>query len=177
MEVDSISFIIEQIKECQKQGLTPAALYMALTLPDICGNLEFPLCDGNPYILWFDKYIGNYKQSPLAKEDPSCAEMPYMTGEKMYRIRNALLHAGTNDLKKRFKLDEFLFVWNGYLASSGIEYDFDGKRKKYWNVNVPMLIDKIVWSTEAFLKKAKYDKTKLPKMVEYGLDSISNVFK
>lgn len=178
MKVDSISFLIKEIKNCMDKGECVAAFYMALTLPDICGKLEYPSeKPSKRYILWFDEYIGNYEQSPFAKEDPSWADMPYMSGENMYKIRCSLLHAGTNDLGEEFNLDDFLFQWNGAVERSGVDYDFNGNKRKYWYVNVRLLTQKIMWATEAFIRKGTYNRDDLPKINEYGIEDIPDVFK
>lgn len=178
MKIDSISLLINQINSCLEHNEIPAAFYMSLTLPDVCGLLEFPgLKPSERYIKWFDEHIGQYEQSPLAKEDPSWAEMPYMSGERMYKIRNGLLHACTNDLGEQFKLDEFLFIWQGALETGGIKRDQNGKETKYWHVNVLMIIKKMIWTTEHFIKNGNYDKSKLPTISEYGIENIPDVFK
>ena len=178
MKIDSLSFLLEQIKHCLNNNEIPAAFYMALTLPDVCGMLEFPdLKTSDRYISWFEKHIGQYEQSPLAKKDPSWAEMPYMSGENMYKIRNALLHAGTNDIGYQFDLNDFLFIWDGAYETGGIETKADGKQIKYWHVNVKILTQKLVWCVEEFIKRGNYDKSKLPVLNEYGFDDIPDVFK
>lgn len=177
MQTDSVSLIIHSIKSCLEKGETVAAFYMALTLPDVCGKLKYPLDKpAKRYIAWFDEYIGNYEQSPLAKEDSKWSDFPYMSGKKMYEIRCALLHAGNNDLGQNFNLDEFLFDWNGVIETAGI-VDINGKKKSYWRVNVRILIQKIIWATESFLRKENVDKEKMPKINEYGIDDIPTVFK
>lgn len=52
------------------------ASFLALTISDICGKVLYSDLTGNKnsgkrYIKWFDRYIGDYEQSPLAKENPS----------------------------------------------------------------------------------------------------------
>ena len=178
MKIDALSFILEQIKNCLEKNEIPAAFYMALTLPDVCGKLEFPdLSTSERYIKWFDIHIGQYEQSPLAKEDSSWSELPYMSGTNMYKIRNAMLHAGTNDIGDQFKLNDFLFIWDGACETGGIEFDRNGKCKKYWHVNVKMLVQKLVWCSEGFIKNGNYNKSTLPVFNEYGFEDIPDVFK
>ena len=178
MKVDTISFLLKQIKKCLEKNEIPAAFYMALTLPDICGHLMFPDLKSRPrYIKWFDKYIGNYEQSPLCKEDKEWEELPYLSGETMYKIRNSILHSGNNDLAAQLDLNKFLFIWDGLCESSGIAYDIFGKKSKHWNINIKMLSEKIVWATEAFIKTGSYDKKDLPYLNIYGEDDIPDVFK
>ena len=178
MKVDSLAFLLKQIQSCLDKNGTVAAFYMALTLPDVCGKLEFP--EDKPrdrYIKWFDMYIGEYERSPLAKNDEKWAEIPYMSGENMYKIRCGLLHAGSNDLGEQLDLDEFLFIWDGVVETGGIETDLNGKARKYWRVSVRILTLKIVWTVQGLIDKGFYKDKELPIINEYGIEDIPDMFK
>lgn len=72
-----------------------AALMTALTLPDICGKAEYPN-DGNGkrYKEWCKKYV-----TPHVKpSSPHGEDMPYLSDEVLYSLRNSLLHQGTPDI-------------------------------------------------------------------------------
>ena len=101
-----INRIIKEIESSLKNENFMAALALALTLPDICGKAEFPT-DGNGsrYIKWFDNYIGKYEKPPELYEssNPSKAindNMPYVSGEIIYSLRNCFLHQGTPSIQK-----------------------------------------------------------------------------
>lgn len=71
-----------------------AALAIALMLPDICGKAEYPTENSvaKRYIGWFDEYIGKYEKPPKADD------MPYLSGEVIYNLRNSFLHQGTPNI-------------------------------------------------------------------------------
>jgi hypothetical protein len=86
-----------------------SALFVALSIPDICGRLEDPTRNATDrYLDWFRKYLsGVYCASP---------EHPFLTPEDCYALRCALLHQGAGDIttqKRRKILDEFCFFAPG----------------------------------------------------------------
>lgn len=81
-----------------------AALALALALPDICGKAEYPKeSNKKRYIKWYDEYIGQYENPP--SEDGE-VEMPYLSGEVVYNLRNSLIHQGTPNINKGKIKDE-----------------------------------------------------------------------
>ncbi len=101
-----INRMIKEIESSLKSENFLAALALALTIPDICGKAEYPT-DGNGirYKKWYDEYIGKYERPPdvYSEEDPTKVvneEMPYMSGEIVYSLRNCFLHQGTPSIDK-----------------------------------------------------------------------------
>lgn len=98
---------VREINICLENECYLAALSLALTLPDICGKAAYPQGVGvtKRYIQWYNEYIGKY-------EDP-LDDMPYMSGEIVYNLRNSVLHTGSptltlKDIKnERCKVDHF----------------------------------------------------------------------
>ena len=73
-----------------------AALSLALTLPDICGSVEFPnKMIHERYIGWYDRYIGDQMK---AGEFAKGLRKPYLSGEIVYNLRNSFLHNGRPDV-------------------------------------------------------------------------------
>lgn len=74
-----------------------AALFMALTLPDICARLssENNKTNGMKYAAWFDKYMsGKYSYfHPVLRQ-----KIEFMNGDACYALRCAMLHQGEADL-------------------------------------------------------------------------------
>ena len=104
---------LSEIEEALNRKMYIAALYIAVTLPDVCGQVEYQR--GNEktkYMKWYEKYVEpNYQLS-----SPYGDDMPYMNSEVMYYLRNNLLHNGTpNTIKEkihniRFRIDHFYLV-------------------------------------------------------------------
>lgn len=98
--------IISEIESSLKNENFLSALALALTLPDICGKAEYPTArNGIRYKKWYDEYVGKYERPPdiYSKDDPSQVvndDMPYMSGEIVYSLRNCFLHQGTPSIDK-----------------------------------------------------------------------------
>jgi hypothetical protein len=79
-----------------------SALFLTLTLPDICGKIYEPNANSSKrYINWYNNYlleeytirieVGHIKR-----------EAPLITGKDFYALRCAVLHAGSDTLTEQF---------------------------------------------------------------------------
>ncbi|AFZ60426.1 hypothetical protein H6G54_01525 [Anabaena cylindrica FACHB-243] len=110
---------MKQLKEAVRQAIAQgnwyAALASALTLPDICGWLEYPNKGvGDRYRLWYDTYIkGEYSGK---YNDSDKVEVILLSGNDCYALRCAYLHNGQDDItnqkasKSLKSLNKFIFV-------------------------------------------------------------------
>lgn len=89
--------LIADIKRALCAEAYISALSLALVLPDICGQIEFPHSSSGKeqYIEWYDKHM--LWPSDMTKEE-------ILDGEKCYKLRCALLHSGN---KSGVPVDEF----------------------------------------------------------------------
>ena len=95
-----IDIYVTEIKKSLSNKLYFPALSLALTIPDICGSVEFPNKQiYERYIGWYDKYIGKYLKE-ISENVPG--DRPYLSGEIVYNLRNTFLHNGRPgvDVKK-----------------------------------------------------------------------------
>lgn len=83
-----------------------SALFMALTMPDICARLESEnnRTNGLKYAKWFDTFMGGKYSHvhPLTKE-----RVVFMDGDACYALRCSMLHQGEADLTSQ-KVKSFL---------------------------------------------------------------------
>ncbi|MDB1956853.1 hypothetical protein PMY38_11265 [Clostridium tertium] len=95
---------IKQALECE---CYLPALSLALTLPDICGQIEYPdyiFNNGNrnvgkQYKSWFDEWVNKYfADSSGLTDDFKQAKNPYFTGKMCYELRCSFLHSGNSDI-------------------------------------------------------------------------------
>jgi hypothetical protein len=106
---------MKQLKEAVRQAIAQdnwySALASALTLPDICGWLEYPNKGvGERYTLWYDTYI---KEEYSGSYDNSNVEITFLSGKDCYALRCAYLHNGQDDITQqtaRESLNQFQFV-------------------------------------------------------------------
>ncbi|MGG1400277.1 hypothetical protein ABE288_21005 [Bacillus salipaludis] len=84
-----------------------SALALSLTLPDICGQIEYPDFKhdngnrniGKQYAAWFDDWVShNYADYTGFSEDGK-VNNPFFTGKMCYDLRCSFLHAGNSDIK------------------------------------------------------------------------------
>ena len=130
-----VNRIIEEIQKSLKQENYLAALTMALTLPDICGKAAEPsLGTGARYKKWYkDNVVLHEKTS-----DPHETDMPYLSEEVIYQLRNSMLHQGNPNVDAKFireeqcKVDEFiLFVDEPYDSGlSVVSYEKELNEKE-----------------------------------------------
>ena len=78
-----------------------AAVMLALTLPDICGKIEYPEDhSGARYKKWCEKYL-----EPKYTHQVGPAQMEkihtFLSGSDCYALRCALLHEGSDDITEQ----------------------------------------------------------------------------
>lgn len=143
-----------------------AALSLVLTFPDICGKAKYPTekSTRKRYIDWYDEYVGQYEQCPC--DDCRRNNMPYLSGEIVYSLRNSMLHQGTpninnSDIRTAANhLDEFvIFVepkneFNIYVDSSGILSSYEGEQctavKRRYRISLRRLCSILTSATEKY---------------------------
>jgi len=99
---------IESIKQALECECYLPALALALTLPDICGQIEYPdyvnekgdrFC-GKQYKTWFNEWVNHwYADTSGWTDDYQKAKNPYFTGQMCYELRCSFLHSGNSDIK------------------------------------------------------------------------------
>ena len=111
--------LLREIHACLDRELYFAALSLALMLPDACGVAKYPNDSvAARYIKWYNEYIGQYDKS----DDPYAADMPYLSGEVVYNLRNGLLHSANPAIDKQKsknennKLDKLNLVFGDTLG-------------------------------------------------------------
>ena len=94
---------IYEVREALKQGLYNCALAMALTLPDICGKVEYPDKSSGyskeRYTNWFKKYAEPmFTSDTVVVPDSAVTQHTILTEKECYALRCAVLHAGNYKL-------------------------------------------------------------------------------
>lgn len=94
--------LINDIENALKNNCLRVALGMALTIPDICGQVEFPKLNvGERYSKWCDKYLKNQGFKTTGNSGDKV-----ITGDMCYKLRCSYLHSGNLELNQR-KNDDF----------------------------------------------------------------------
>ncbi|WNZ58231.1 hypothetical protein QT397_13120 [Microbulbifer sp. MKSA007] len=74
------------------------ALFMALTMPDICGKITYPEIEhsGPRYKEWFNANLSQINKSNIMGK-----EVVFLTASDCWALRCSLLHAGTDDITEQ----------------------------------------------------------------------------
>ena len=162
-----IDKLVDEINIALSHNLYFAALSLVLTLPDICGRAEYPSANvAKRYITWYNEYIGQYDRCPC--DDCKAAQMPYLSGEVVYNLRNSFLHQGTPNIDSgqikdpSNQLDEFTLViekkneFDIYSDAAGITESNQGEIKhRSYRVNIRRLCLIITLSAKSYYEKNK----------------------
>lgn len=107
--------LIKEIDNCLKAGNTLAAFYIALTLPDLCGKIEYPSIpkSAERYKKWVDEYargvISSSKEIAIPAFDKAKQKYPRKAvpneSEVLYHIRCLFLHEGNARTTKLGNID------------------------------------------------------------------------
>jgi len=121
-----------------------AALFLAITLPDVCGKLESPQAESRKrYEDWFNRYLSR-KYAMLIDGYP----VVFMAAGDVYAIRCALLHEGSDDVSEqraRETLEKFHFTSSAQKGMYRI-----GSERGFLGLNVAHFCKDICAGVEAW---------------------------
>ena len=152
---------LQEARNCIDNGLYEAALALALTLPDICGQVEYPALKkvGERYTKWIDDFVdskGLY--DPLFD---AVGGFEHLESQDIYKLRCAFLHSGDQDISSD-TIDCFNLVRPGGLgavegkASFGYKYRIenqtDGSVKNIAKIDIKYLTEMICDAAEEYYK-------------------------
>lgn len=165
--------IVKEINECLSKDCYLAALFMALTLPDICGKAEYgDIGNRARYEQWFDTYIGQHQRKYSISENDGVSDLPYISGELVYKLRNSVLHSGMVDVdgqklsEEQNKVTKFRLMISenlsgGYAASdAAITRSLSGEEmSREYTVSIQYLCNILCYSAEKYYNanKDKFD--------------------
>lgn len=116
---------IQEARNCLKNGLYEAALALALTLPDICGQVEYPSIAkvGERYTKWLDNFMD--KTVLYDSFFDKVASFQPLKSQDIYKLRCSLLHSGDQDISNN-TIDHFDLVKPGGLGivANGKNYGY-----------------------------------------------------
>ena len=152
---------IQEARNCIDNGLYEAALALALTLPDICGQVEYPALKkvGERYTKWIDNFVDS-----KGLYDPffdAVGGFEHLESQDIYKLRCAFLHSGDQDISSD-TIDCFNLVRPGGLgavegkASFGYKYRIenqtDGSVKNTAKIDIKYLTEMICDAAEEYYK-------------------------
>lgn len=151
--------ILNDIKKACKADALRSAYALALTLPDICGQIEYPQksCKER-YSLWIDNFLEETENNGIIDiiiaDKESQHKAIKIDGAMYYKLRCQYLHAGNTDLmEENGEGIDFQFVITG-TQDEGYYANllFSIKDKKVLLVDIRNEINKLVHSAINYYK-------------------------
>ena len=152
-----IEKLIEEIRFSRRNRQTLSALICALTLPDICGQVEYPKEKPSArYKKWYAKYVGQYEHPSI--NDDQDDNIPYANANLIYDLRCHLVHQGEADIDKQKRgLTVFRIINDPNFPKSTAFRTDSGKTGL--EINVYDFVETLCLVAEGFYKdnKDKFD--------------------
>lgn len=147
--------LIDDINKALDNNCFFSALSLALTIPDICGKAEYPNDNTTArYKKWYSEYVGKYEINPEQNDK----DMPYLSADIVYNLRNNFLHQGA---PKTEKVDEFKLIvedkkeFNSLIDMGCVHRDSNGICITEYSVNVRRLCFIICANAKAYYNENK----------------------
>lgn len=138
--------ILESIRNALTEKNWHAALFVTLTLPDICAALENGKTSGEKYSQWFESNLTQYQG--------------YLSGNDCYALRCALLHEGKDDVsdqKKKDVLEHYVFLTEGGHRNLVKHSNIYGVKTSFLQLNVKRFCEEICVAAENWLANNSTD--------------------
>lgn len=160
---------LQEIKQCLDAGMLQQALTLTLSIPDICGRIEYPDMqedkNGTRYAKWFDENIDAYNVGESGKDGK---HFDCFNGYMCYLLRCRMLHGEPKNIEdvpnrpqsalKKEGFDHIFFEFTDNDASEF--FQFVGKRKiALFCKSIPQLVMQIISCADACYQKEP-DKSK-----------------
>lgn len=140
--------LIKEIEQALESKLFRVALGMALTLPDICGKIEYPKEKvGERYKKWCDNYLKNQEFILEIDQDK---DKNIISGEICYKLRCAYLHSGNTQLNEK---GNDVSIFNLCINLDYASNLFEGEKKIITTINIEMLIKILCDSAKDYYEK------------------------
>ena len=154
-----IQNLINDINRAKSNEAYISALALALTLPDICGKIEYQNSKvGFRYVKWYDNWVYKYfEQKESENEFIARAEnVVAFDGVFCYQLRCAILHSGNTEIiVNGVKWDtlELSVCKSGKQKGYALVCDVSNSDVKNINVNLNVvhLIDAIILGVKGYL--------------------------
>ena len=129
-----------------------AALFIALSLPDICVSATQPRTSRKGYAEWFDAYV----QPKYSIQPPTRMPTRFLSGNDCYAFRCAFLHEGMGNItgqSARESLNSFIFVApmpNGLCLHNNMKImlSADGSEMRILQLQVDLFSKEIIAGVE-----------------------------
>ncbi|KAF1299348.1 hypothetical protein BAU15_01500 [Enterococcus sp. JM4C] len=169
----SLKEIINIVKDAVSKEAYSAAFFCALSLPDICSQIEYKRKQGEKkyYIKWYDEFIFKY-EVPNYDDDKwdNMRNIDKLDGEFIYLLRCKLFHEGELYHKELDKLIRNKFQKEYEDKKINLEFDLNAEFDSFgyydssWKpdeitirirLNQKNLTNKLIWTSEGLIRKRR----------------------
>lgn len=189
-----MNHFLEALERCITDENWYGALFIALTLPDICGKIEYPE-DGSTsrYVKWSQKYLldKHYKANieinhhldsridEIAKQIPSHFRKKVikttMTGRDLFALRCAYLHEGLSELTSH-RIKETLRHFEFRQPPPNCIFDNNLNSGNYLQIQVSIFCKNLISSIREWLIEIEDDQVKMEKINNFAFINFSAEF-
>ncbi|MFG6573935.1 hypothetical protein ACGYLO_20435 [Sulfitobacter sp. 1A13353] len=144
---------LKSLEQCIEAGNWPAALCLALSLPDMAGTVENP--NGEPrqrYMDWFNDWIG-----PKYRTQLLMGQQTFLSGADCYGLRCAVLYQGQDASEARHRHNVNIFERFRFTISKA---DHCVRKSHNFHLNAERFCRDLMEGCEAWLKSARRDPEK-----------------
>lgn len=134
--------ILKSIRNALQEENWYAALFVTLTLPDICVALESNKSCGEKYSQWFESHLTEYQG--------------FLSGNDCYALRCSLLHQGKDDIsdqRLRDALEHYVFLTKGPHCNLWKDSEINGVKTSFLQLNVGKFCEDMCLAVEKWLIK------------------------
>jgi hypothetical protein len=175
----SVRDLVEDVRKSLAAKTYLSALSLALTLPDIMAQIEYPELKGqgnvgNRYKRWINEYY--VFENPNKRKHPESETtvaleglMDKFDGKFFYDLRCSFLHDGSNDVSKRISDLNFELSFDEGNSTTVWGYPGHQPYQKNHVLSVPTFCNRVCDITERLLDKWKDDPEKQECLEKYEI--------
>lgn len=144
---------LKSLQQCIEADNWPAALCLALSLPDMAGTVENP--KGEPrqrYMDWFNDWVG-----PKYRTQLLMGQETFLSGADCYGLRCAMLYQGQDAPEARHRYDVNTF---GRFRFTVSEADHCARKSRNLYLHTERFCRDLMAGCEAWLKSIQRDSEK-----------------
>ncbi|MCM2139091.1 hypothetical protein [Vagococcus fluvialis] len=149
--------IIEVIEDANSKNCSLPALALALTLPDICSQVEYPneTNVGYRYREWYNHHVHRHEEfhflqnTYYAKQHNEENALSKFSGYACYKLRCLLLHQGDFAMQGEVKYDDLYF----HIDSSHDLEAMDAVSDDHISINSKLLSEYLCKHARAYYEK------------------------
>lgn len=172
IKLDDLQYIIHVVRDALSKNAIDAAFFCSLSIPDLCGQMEYPQTSSvkKRYSDWYNSYIYKYENPTTSKD-----KINQIDGDVIYLLRCKLFHETSlyhkqtlSKIKKKYAQRSKVKLEN---VSLKLNFDSDVDKiqvisiskntdaiKVIIHINKALLARKLLRTAEGFFREKKSER-------------------